>query len=121
MIDFYGRMRDTATGLLGRFTQGAVNIVRTEEGIADPTRPWEPPPSIERKYSVNAAVRGVSQKFVDGELITASDLQATIEAGIIVPVMGDRIEVDGTRHVIKRIVPTPAAGVAAAYTIIFAR
>lgn len=62
----------------------------------------------------------VSQKFVDGELITVSDLQATIESGVTVSAMGDRIDVDSTRHVIKRIVPIPAAGTAAAYTISFA-
>lgn len=121
MADFYDRMRGVASGLLQRFAQGAVSIIRDEEGIPDPIRPHDPPPWIERKYRVNAVVRGVSQRFVDGELITASDLQATIEAGVIVPEMGDRIEVDGTRHVIKRIVPIPAAGTAAAYTIIFAR
>ncbi|MFD2248936.1 hypothetical protein FHS82_001052 [Pseudochelatococcus lubricantis] len=114
-------MRDTATGLLGRFAQGAVAIVRTEEGLPDPMKPWEPPPSIERKYSVNAAVRGVSQKFVDGTLILASDYQATVEAGVIMPVASDKIEVDGVRYAIKAVRPIPAAGIVSAFIVIFAR
>ncbi len=130
----YGRMQKTATRLLDRFKQGRVTIVRTiqEEKPEDwPT--WEPWPgeTTTKIYELDAVVKGVSQKLIDGEVVKATDLELTCSHKMIlvevdgVPVspvthpfdagLLDTLNIDGKPVTIVRDLTVPAAGTPVAH------
>lgn len=117
MSAFYQRMKtNVADKLLGQFSQGSVFLVRQE---ATPgAKPWDDPVITEVKYPVNVAARGVSNEYVDGVTILASDIQLTTTVPDVVPVAGDIIEIDGKNYSLVQPFPIPAAGFTVAYKLV---
>ncbi|MER9543923.1 hypothetical protein NKI72_17860 [Mesorhizobium sp. M0437] len=66
-------------------------------------------------YPLEAAARRVSQKYVDGTLIVATDNQITFAVPAVVPAMTDTLIVDGAELVMKDLRPIPPAGMPVAY------
>lgn len=108
MSTFYSDLRNVASGLLQEFNQGTVEIGRpvTVEGPEE----WSPPVTTIQWTRINAVARGVSQKYIDGVNILATDLQITADMGAYSPQAGDRIRVDGQEVSVLRFDRIPAAG-----------
>ena len=133
MTQIYKDFQSLGTELLRQFSQGEVLLKRVYEGEPDPTKPWQPPASIERIYRLDATVRGVSSKYVDGtniivsdqmlicaipgELIAADDVPINVYEDIF-PTEEDAIIVDGQPRTIKAIKPVPAAGIPSVHHIV---
>lgn len=111
----YDRMQGTATRLMKRFKQGVVSLKRTTPGEPDPATPWIPGVPTVTTYPLDATVRRVEQKYVDGTLIVATDNQVTFAVPAVEPAMTDVLVIDGSEHVMKDLRPLPAAGTAVAY------
>ncbi|PSM18225.1 hypothetical protein [Nitratireductor sp. StC3] len=114
---FYDEMREAADDLLGEFAQGVVTLTQQVDSGApiDPAKPWLGSIIDEQVYALDATVRRVAQKFVDGTLIVATDDQITFAVPAVAPTMDDTFSVDGTVRVLKDLRPIPAAGDPVAY------
>lgn len=115
MSDFYSDMQKIASSLLGEFAQGSIQYLAITPGNGPRD---DPGASIETAYDIAAVARGVRFGYVDNSLVIASDLQVTIPADVITPLPTGFVVIDGVRHKIVKIVPKPAAGIAAAYDLI---
>ena len=115
-MTFYADLRNVASGLLAEFNQGTVEIGRpvTTPGANE----WSSPTTTIQWQPINAVARGVSQEFVDGVNIVATDLQITADLGAYQPAAGDRIRVDGKEVSVLRFDRIPAAGTVVATRII---
>jgi hypothetical protein len=115
MSTFYSDLRNVASGLLREFAQGTVDIGKpvTTAGANE----WAPPVTTIAWTPVNAVARGVSQKYVDGASILATDLQLTVDFGAYDPAAGDRIRIDGKQVSVLRFDRIPAAGTVVAWRV----
>lgn len=116
--EFYTRMQGVAAGLLARFSQGNVALVRTTRTAVDPVKPWVGGAETTATYPLNAVVRTVEKKYIDGTLIEGSEVQATFPPISVEPKLSDRLSVDGRVRAIKRIIRIPEAGIAVVYTVL---
>ncbi|ESQ83251.1 hypothetical protein AEAC466_13445 [Asticcacaulis sp. AC466] len=115
----YSRMQATAARLLGRFAQGEVVLRRAGAPVADAAAPWVAPIATEAQaWTLNATIKGVSQKFIDGDLVTASDLEVTAAAFADAPRVGDVLIVDGQARTVLSVSRVPAAGPVVAWTFV---
>lgn len=116
MSIFYSDLRNVASGLLQEFNQGVVEIGKP---VTNPgSNEWDPPVTDIEWTRVNAVARGVSQKYVDGVSIVATDLQLTVDMGAYDPAAGDRIRIDGKHVSVLRFDRIPAAGGVVAWRVI---
>lgn len=107
---------------------GSITLTRTALAASDPATPWVPGASTETVYTVDAFVTGVTEQFIDGTTVLASDLmvvmapKATLAGSPvdIAPLMTDTLTIGGTVKAIKRIAPAPVAGPPALYRIFVA-
>lgn len=115
----YARMQGTASRLMARFKQGTVTLTRSvDTGTPiDADAEWLGNAVTTTVYTLDAVVKGVSKEFVDGTTILATDLEVTCAVLAVVPVMTDKLTIDGTVRTIKKIVQVPAAGVAVAFKL----
>lgn len=115
-MGFYEDMQGIATGVLSDFKQGKVEyqpIARTGGTVDEPGAI-----TVAAKVLLKAAARGVKFKYVSMGLAVASDLQVTsavISGGFD---MRGMIFVDDVQYKIVQIIPKPAAGTPAAFTLI---
>lgn len=121
MASFYEELGSVATGLLREFKQGSVSLVSRTQAAGSTA--FEPGALTEVSVPLDAVVKGVSKKFVDGNSVLSSDLEVLIgpvgtDGSSVNPTMADVIEVDGVRRTIKKVVQTPAAGTPVLYTVI---
>lgn len=114
-MTFYQDMQDLAKDVLGEFDQGDIYLIKVASGTGPD---WNPGDPTEVPHLVDGAIAGVSEKYVDGSLVVASDLQCVIPGGGQVPTTSDVIRSGGTRYQIVQVIPIPAAGIAAAYDVI---
>lgn len=117
MNDFYKDMQAIASGLLAEFKQGDVRYIHLTPGTGPVDRPGKP---VETPYVVDAAARGVQQRYVDNSNIVQSDMQVTmaVKPGVV-PQMSGFIEGDGVRYKIVGVQQKPPFGVPVAHVIIF--
>lgn len=108
-MTIYDDMRAVAGEVFGEFKQGVVRYVRlTAQPGATPDDPGEP---VQTPFPLNATVRPVSTKYVDGSHIVQSDRQIAMpNTGVIEPDMSGFVEIDGSHYKIIEIMPRPAAG-----------
>ena len=123
MSDFYGRLQGTASRLMAKFKQG--QVVYTIAGA--PTGPeWNPTPGTPVSYTLDATVAVVGtvdggfNRYVDGTLILATDLQVTCAVFGAEPSLAGTITIDGKVCQIVRVDKVPGAGTVIAWRI-FAR
>lgn len=114
-MTFYDDMKGVADDLLGEFKQGIISLKRVTTADPDPATPWEPGSETVTTYALDAVVRRVSQKYVDGDLIVVTDNQVDFSVPSVTPTMEDKIVIDGTEHQMKDLRPIPAAGTVVAY------
>lgn len=133
----YGRMRTTADRLLSRFTQGVVTVERVTTESERPEElpiwmPWNPDVTV-RQYRLEAVVRAVERKFVDGTTILTTDEQVTCsDRMVLISIDGltipeeyytfdvellDTLKIDGRGVTVLKVLPTPGAGVAIVHKI----
>jgi len=113
---FYGDLKATADRLLVQYKQGTVEIGRT---VSTPgAQAWGAPTLTTTYTEINAVVRGVSSKFVDGVMVLATDLQMVASIGDYDPQPGDKIRIDGANVTMIRMDKIPAAGTTVAWRFI---
>ena len=115
MSDFYQEMQDVATDVLTEFDQG-VTLVQVTKG-AGPS--YDPGADSEVDVVIPGTASGVSKKYVNGDSILESDLQAVIAASVAVPTMNDKLKINSDTKKIISIKAVPAAGIPAVYVVIF--
>lgn len=114
----YGKMQGTASRLMERFAQGVVTLERPGEEIPPPNEWTDPTYTDPVTIPLNAAVKGVSEKYINGTTIVATDLEVTAavfgdEMGV-----GDVLKVDGKPVQVIKTMKIPAAGVTVAWKFI---
>lgn len=114
----YARMQATATRLLDRFNQGI--IVLSKPGTTTPpANPWEPPIVVAPvSYTLKATAKGVSDEFVNGTTILATDLEITAAEFGAEPDPADALTIDGKAVTVVKTWRIPAAGVLVAWKFI---
>lgn len=118
-MSFYDDMQVVASNVLGGFKQGSVSYVElTPQPGSTPDAPLPP---LTATTTLNATVRPVSTKYVDGTHIIQSDRQVTFAGGVVEPSMNGSMDIDGVRYKIVEIMPVPAAGTVVSYTVIVRR
>lgn len=118
-MSFYDDMQLVASDVLGEFKQGSVSYVAMTPQPG--STPDDPLPPVESSTSVNATVRPVSTKYVDGTHIVQSDKQVTFAGDAATPSISGFVDIDGSRYKIVEILPVPAAGTVISYTLIVRR
>ena len=134
MTDLYTEFQETADELLEEFKQGTVTLTRTIQGTPNQEKPWIPAPSETRTYTLDAVVRDVATKYVDGTEILATDVQITASTkmswtatnGVAItpstvryePSPGDVMAIDGDGVTIQRTMRIPRVGTAVAWRFI---
>ena len=120
MSTFYGRLQGTASRLMAKFRQG--QVVYTITGA--PTGPaWNPTPGAPVSYTLDATVAAVGtvdggfNRYVDGTLILATDLQVTCAVFAVEPSLAGTITIDGKVCQIVRIDKLPGAGTVIAWRL----
>ncbi|GHC79408.1 hypothetical protein [Limoniibacter endophyticus] len=111
----YAKMAGSAARLLTRFNQGMVTISRIVQGEPDPTTPWVPGEPTITTETLQATVKRVEQKFIDGTLIVGTEDQITFAVPSFEPSLSDEFTVDGKVRVLKDLRPLPGAGLPVAY------
>lgn len=101
MADRYAKFQKTATRLIGKWKQGSVRVIRvsqTEPPLDHPSwQPWDGPTTTQ-VYELDAVVKGVSAKLIDGNVVIASDRELVCSHKMTL------VEVDGAP-----VTPTAAA------------
>lgn len=118
-MSFYDDMQIVASDVLAEFKQGSVSYIAITPQPG--STPDEPLPPTESSTAINATVRPVSTKYVDGTHIVQSDKQVTFAAGVVTPDISGFIDIDGSRFKIVEVLPVPAAGTVVTYTLIVRR
>lgn len=128
-MGFYERLQGTANSLLARFKQGTATLVR-KEVTSQSVDPWGADVIADVSYTLKGIAEGVEKKFIDGELILASDVQVTISPiatrvsdGVdvaIEPQMTDTLVLDGKTRIVKKIIKIPELGTPVIYIIFVA-
>lgn len=107
-MDIYDDMRQALKQeLADNSEQGTIRYIHP----GAPTGPsYDPQPGAPTAYDVLGVVRGVSQKYVDGTYVTATDQQATLAVFDRQPTNEGVLEVDGVERQIIRVDNLPGAG-----------
>lgn len=113
---FYEDMQKIASDLLTEFKQGVIEYGRITPGAGPADNPG--PSTITWQTLKGAVARGVSQKYIASSLAVATDQQITMSADQLVPNIRDKAKIDGVELKIVHVLPRPAAGTVAAYTLI---
>ena len=95
MADFYGRMQQTASRLLGKYQQGTV-VYHAPTTEPDP---FNPEPLASMKATLRATARGVAKEYIQPGYIEATDLQVTVAGDAlqnVTVVYSDGTEMDFT-------------------------
>lgn len=116
-MTIYEELQPVAAQLLKEFKQGVTKLISVStSGNADA------PTVTETETILDAAVKGISRKYVRDGFSVESDLEVTaaVVAGVT-PTLKDYIEIDGIRYKIVRDISVPAAGTRVAWKFIVRR
>lgn len=121
-MSLYVEMQSLASGLFAEFKQGIIQYIRVTPGNGSGD---DPGPATETPFDWNATARGVKFQYVQSGLALASDMQVSGAAHPALvtdfaneTVVRGFVTIDGLRYKIAKAIPKPAAGVAAAFTLI---
>lgn len=138
MADRYAKFQKTATRLIGKWKQGRVTVVRvTQTEKPDDWPTWEPwtGETTTQVYELDAVVKGVSAKLIDGTTVIASDqeLVCSHKMTLVETIVGDHdpvvsstpaefdaglldtLSIDGKPVTIMRDLTVPGAGTPVAH------
>lgn len=115
-MTFYADMQAVAVGLLTQFDQGGIVVSVSTPGTGPA---FNPGPTTYVDVPVVGAVSGIAAEYLlKDSLVVNTDLQVTFPGGIVAPKAADIIKLAGVPYNIVRIIPKPATGTVAAYTVI---
>ena len=114
----YARMQATASRLLDRFSQGVITL--TKPGTETPgPNPWDPPVVTDPvTHTLNATAKPVSEEFINGTTIVATDIEITAAVFGADPDPADQMEIDGQPMTIIEVMRIPAAGTVVVWKLI---
>lgn len=115
-MGFYEEIQAFASETLAEFRQGTVTLTRTP--ITPETGWGEPTYGTPVVYTLDAVVRAVEDKFVDGTTVYATDRQVMCGVLPVEILPGDALEIDGKAVTIVKTMRIPAAGTAVAWRFI---
>lgn len=115
MVGFYDEMQEVATELLTDLAQGVVQLKRITTADPDPATPWIPGAATATTYPLRAAVRRLHQRYEGGVLVVETGDLVTFAVPEVMPVLTDRLVIDGAERVITSLTPIPGAGTVAAW------
>jgi hypothetical protein len=118
MSGFYSRMQGTASRLLAKYAQGVVVLSRagTPTGAANE---WDLPTDADpTTWTLDATVKGVSAKYVNGDTVKATDLEIMAAVFADAPQLSDNLTIDGKPVTILQVMREPAAGDVVVWTIL---
>jgi hypothetical protein len=104
----YDAIKVKVSAAMAKVRQGSVSLMVKTAGVGPLHNPGSPGVT---ETPLDAAVSGVSLKYIDGKTVTTSDLM--VRAGVVdgvTPKKGDFISIDGRRREIIEFIPKPAAG-----------
>lgn len=107
-MTIYTDLQSLAGVLLQDFKQGTVKLIKITVGTGPADNPGS---NTETTYTLDATVRGVSDKVIARSFAFASDLEvcAAVIDGVT-PDEEDFIEIDSVRYKIVQDISPPAAG-----------
>jgi len=114
-MSIYLQLQGVAKELLEHFDQSGITLIKLTPGGGPAHNPGEP---TKVNHRVEGVARGVSQRFVDGSHVIASDLQFTVAGGGFEPTVSDEALIGSKPHEIVRVIRTPATGAVVSYTVI---
>jgi len=108
-MSLYTNLTATTSRLLAKYGQGTVEIGSPATVAGDD--PWDAPTTTTEWTTINAAVSGVSQKYVDGVNIVVSDREVLTQVSVSFDAAaGDKIRIDGHVVAVLAVHDVPAAG-----------
>lgn len=125
-MSLYDTLRASVVKMMPGFATGIITLKRINAGaISAPEVAWTPPTTTYDVYTLHASAFGVSQEYVDGELVTADDLMIVTSPVALLngskvsiePKISDELLVDGVLHRINKIERIPAAGTAVLFMV----
>jgi hypothetical protein len=116
-MGFYDEMQAFASEALAEFRQGAVVLTKTTY-YPGPDQPWEPGVPVTDTYPLDAVVKAVEDKYVDGTTILATDRQVMCAVLPVEIEPGDGLTIDDVAVTIVKTMRIPAAGTAVAWKLI---
>lgn len=116
-MGFYEELQAFASETLAEFRQGTVVLTRTSYDPG-PEKPWEPGVPYVETFTLDAVVKAVDDKYVDGTTILATDRQVMCAVLPVEIEPGDEITIDDVAVTIVKTMRTPAAGTAVAWKLI---
>lgn len=114
----YAKMQATASRLLDRFNQGVITITKPGTEAPGPN-PWDPPVITDPvTHTLSATAKPVSEEFINGTTIIATDIEITAAVFGADPDPADQMQVDGKPVTIIKVMRIPAAGTVVAWRLI---
>ena len=108
-------MQGVASQLLRQFKQGTI-IYNQPGEVTGPE--WNPTVGEDMPHTLDATANGVSQQYIDGTSVLATDKEVTAAVFGVVPSTSGTLTIDGQTLQIVRVWQVPAAGTPAAWKII---
>jgi hypothetical protein len=125
--DFYASLRAGIKDLISDagLKSCVVTVTRITSAVPAANTDYTPGSVTSNVYSMDAVVIGVEQEYVDGDLVSADDLQiiapayATLNGveSLFEPKTTDEYTIDGVVHVCNKIERIPSSGTATAFFI----
>ena len=127
-MGFYDEMAGVANDLLTEFSQATAILIREGSGVGPADNPGQG--ELSRYQHKGVPVRGISQKYIDGKDIIATDQQAVLSVAQINPLtkaaitpsvrptVKDTLTIDGTKYRILKDLTVPAVGTPVAYILV---
>lgn len=117
-MTFYEEMAGIASELLDEFKQGVITL--TKPGTSTPgPNPWDPPiitdPVV---HNLDATAKPVSEEFINGTTIVATDIEVTAAVFGADPDPADQMQIDGRSATIIKVMRMPAVGTVIAWRLI---
>lgn len=92
-------------------------LVASLQPIATGGNPWDTPGDSADPVEVVIIIDQFKRHEIDGQRILSGDKKLLIEAGQIVPAVGDLITVSGQEHKVENVWPLSPGGVDLMYTV----
>lgn len=94
-MTFYTDMQAVADGLLAEFKQGNVTLTQVSRGAVNPASPEIPVADTLTVFELDAVVKAVEHKYINGSTITASEKMVICQSLPVTPQIGDVVTIEG--------------------------
>lgn len=111
----YAKLQAKVSKVMPKVAQGSVSLKRVTTAAPDPSTPWIPGAGTVATYPIKATVRRLHQRYENGVLIVETGDMVMFNVPPVVPVITDKLVIDGVERVITNLTPIPPAGTVVAY------